>query len=307
MESISDSWIITLRNLIIKNLKEYMLPLPVSKSICYEWALDLKLRKNCDTILYTSCLYQLAPYINAFTKYIEKFGVSKGRFSSLVSIFSKFSFFIQPNKELVEKANKILRNIANELSKVMDFGYLYEDEPYSGALLYELGFEDEFKEYAEKVVELFKSKNIKKIITVDPHTHYILKVIYPKFVNFNIDVINYLEIIKPNKKVNLTATIHDSCLYARFLNMYDLPRKILDEIGVLRKEHDIITAKDSGGCCGGPLESLAPEISRKIAEKRIQDLTKVSNNVIVLCPICLANLSRVTSNVNIIDFAELIG
>jgi Fe-S oxidoreductase len=89
--------------------------------------------------------------------------------------------------------------------------------------------------------------------------------------------------------------------------MYDLPRKILDEIGVLRKEHDIITAKDSGGCCGGPLESLAPEISRKIAEKRIHDLTKVSNNIIVLCPICLTNLSRIASNVNVIDFAELIG
>jgi Fe-S oxidoreductase len=303
---VSDSWIITLKNIIEKSLKESMMPFPVSKSVCYEWALDMKLRRDSDTILYTSCLYQLAPYINTFTKYMEKFGVSKGRFSSLISIFSRFSSLIQPKREFTEKSNKILKNIANELSKVIDFGYLYEDEPYSGALLYELGFEDAFREYAEKVTEIFKLKNVKRIITIDPHTHYILKVIYPKITNFNINVINYLELIKPNKKVNLSATIHDSCLYARFLDMYNLPRRILDDIGVSRKEHDIITSKDVGGCCGGPIESLAPEISSKIAEKRIRDLSKISNNIIVVCPICLANLSRVASNVNIIDLAELL-
>lgn len=306
LESISDSWITTLKSIIEKSLNENMIPFPVSKSVCYEWALDMRLKRESDTILYTSCLYQLAPYINTFVKYMEKFGVSKGRFSSLVSVFSRFSSLIQPKREFTEKSSKILRNIANELSKVVDFGYLYEDEPYSGALLYELGFEDAFKEYAEKVVEIFRLKNVKRVITIDPHTHYILKIVYPKFTNFNISVVNYLELIKPNKKVSLSAVIHDSCLYARFLDMYNNPRKVLDEMGVIRKEHDIITSKDVGGCCGGPIESLAPEVSRKIAEKRINDLSKISNNIIVVCPICLANLSRVANNVNIIDLAELL-
>ncbi len=307
MEVPSESWIITLKDIIVKSLHENMMPFPASKSACYEWTRDMKIKKDSDTILYTSCLYQLAPYIDVFTKYMEKLGVSKGRFSSLIPIFSRFSSLLQPRKELAEKSNKILRNIAMELSKVIDFGYLYEDEPYSGALLYELGFEDEFKEYARKVIEVFRSRNIKRLITIDPHTHYILKIVYPKIMNFNIEVVNYLELIKPNKKVDLKATLHDSCLYARFLDMYDVPRKVLDNIGVMRIEHNIITAKDVGGCCGGPIESLSPSVSRRIAEKRINDLSKLSNNIIVVCPICLANLNRVTNNnVNIIDIAELL-
>lgn len=288
-----------------KSLHENMIPLPVQKSICYNWASDLHLRKDTDTILYTSCLYQLVPYIDSFINYMEKLGISRGRFSSLVPIFSRFSSLLQPKKELIKKSEKILRNIVNELSKVTNFGYLYDEEPYSGALLYELGFEDEFKEYAKKVVETFKIKGIKKLITIDPHTHYILKIIYPRVVNFNIEVVNYLELIKPNKKVNLKATIHDSCLYSRFLNMYNAYREILDNMGIERIEHQVFTSKDVGGCCGGPIESLTPEISKRIAETRINDLSKLSNNIVVVCPICLANLSRVAANVNIVDLAEL--
>ncbi|MEM3832674.1 MAG: (Fe-S)-binding protein [Thermoprotei archaeon] len=294
-----------LKNIIKRSLQENMLPLPISKSVCHKWASGLNLKKDSDTILYTSCLYQLIPYINSFTEYMEKFNVSRGHFSSLIPILSKFSFLLKPKKELTEKSEKILRNIVNELSITINFGYLYDEEPYSGALLYELGFEDEFREYVKKVVEIFKSNNIKKIITIDPHTHYILKVVYPKVVNFNIEVVNYLELIRPMKKANLSVVIHDSCLYSRFLDMHDTYRKILDNMSIERKEHQVFTAKDVGGCCGGPIESLAPEISRRIAEIRVNELSKLSKNIVVVCPICLANLSRVPSNVNIIDLAEL--
>ncbi|MGB9728655.1 MAG: heterodisulfide reductase-related iron-sulfur binding cluster [Thermoprotei archaeon] len=303
---ISESWIITLRNIMEKSLRENMLPLPISKSICHKWASGLNLKKDSDTILYTSCLYQIVPYIDSFIEYMERFNVSKGRFSSLIPIFSRFSFLLQPKKELVEKSEKILRNIVNELSKTVNFGYLYDEEPYSGALLYELGFEDAFREYAKKVTEIFGSKGIKKIITIDPHTHYILKVVYPKIINFNIEVINYLELIKPDKKVNLNVAIHDSCLYSRFLGMYDTYRKILDNMSIERKEHQVFTARDVGGCCGGPIESLTPEISKRVAKIRVNELSKLSKNIVVVCPICLANLSRVSDNVNIIDLAELL-
>lgn len=33
----------------------------------------------------------------------------------------------------------------------IDFGYLYEDEPYSGAILLESGFLYEFQKYGEKL------------------------------------------------------------------------------------------------------------------------------------------------------------
>lgn len=144
-----------------------------------------------------------------------------------------------------------------------------DNEPYSGALLYELGFVNEFADYARSVYKVFRDNNVSEVITIDPHTQYTLERLYPpKYVpEFNIKVRSYLDYLDPGRvRVRLSEfTIHDSCLYARYLNKYDLIRG-----GLLRggkadvKEDPVITGRDTSHCCGGPIESTYPEVAAKL-------------------------------------------
>ncbi|MEM0458031.1 MAG: hypothetical protein QXD76_03175, partial [Sulfolobales archaeon] len=62
-------------------------------------------------------------------------------------------------------------------------------------------------------------------------------------------------------------------------------------------------------CCGGPIESIAPRVSGSVARVRLEELTKYSNKIIVMCPICYVSLSRYSKDYNamIHDLAEFLG
>ena len=63
----------------------------------------------------------------------------------------------------------------------MDFFYHPEMDFYSGILLYDLGDQEGFAAHARFVARTLKLHGVKKIITVDPHTTYALKELYPKY------------------------------------------------------------------------------------------------------------------------------
>ena len=76
----------------------------------------------------------------------------------------------------------------------LDPAYLYESEPYSGVLLYDLGLEEEIAPHVRRVYDLFKRRGIREVITVDPHTTFMLKEIYPAYIShYDIRVRHYLE------------------------------------------------------------------------------------------------------------------
>ncbi|MGC9153422.1 MAG: heterodisulfide reductase-related iron-sulfur binding cluster [Vulcanisaeta sp.] len=307
-----ESWVRSLVDIMKRSLDSNGLPIPMDKSYCTEWAKDMGIPRGGDTIIYTSCLYQMAPMINQLVPWIEK--IKGTPLTGLAGVLSRFAgFVIKPNKADIDRANNILRNIAKALQRAgISFGFLYEDEPYSGALLYEIGAEDVFKEYFENtVLKTFRKYGIRRVITIDPHTHNILTNVMPNYFKVDLEVINYLDIlreIKVKPKINVDVVIHDSCLYARYLGKYDTYRSILDNAGIKHIEDPLITGKETATCCGGPLESLSPELSRKIAKIRIENLAKLSKNVVTVCPICLANLSRNAEGaVQIMDINEVVG
>ncbi|AAK43232.1 (Fe-S)-binding protein [Saccharolobus solfataricus] len=289
-------------NFIRKNLVKYLmedyLPFPVNRSVCYEWANGLNIRRGGETIIYTGCSYQLAELGKRFDEILPALSKFKGveRFSSILKVFYK------PKDT---RSYKILRNIASVLKSSVDFGYLYEDEPYSGTILLEMGMVEEFKEYAKKLVEVFDSHGVKRIITVDPHTHYTLfrikEMLSP---SWNVEIVNYFELIKNVKvKGEGTFVFHDSCLYSRFLGMRDSIREVIKSSGIVLKEDEMITGKETSMCCGGPLAPINKETSDKIARNRAEALKSVHNKVLLACPFCYANLSPY---VEAYDFAEVI-
>ena len=306
-----ESWVRTLVDIMSRSLDSNGLPIPMDKSYCTEWAKDLNIPRGGDTIIYTSCLYQMAPMINQLVPWIEK--VKGTPLSGLAGVLSRFAgFVIKPNRADIDRANGILRNIAKALTKAgINFGFLYEDEPYSGALLHEIGAEDTFLKYFEDtVLRTFRKYGVKRVITIDPHTHNVLTNVAPNYFKLDFEVVSYLDLIRSIKvrpKISGEVVIHDSCLYARYLGKYDVYRSILDNAGVKHVEDPLITGKETSTCCGGPLESLSPELSRKIAKIRIENLAKLSRTVMTVCPICLANLGRnADGEVQVLDINEVI-
>ncbi len=287
----------SIKKVMVETLNKNFVPFPVNKSLCSKWADDLP--HGGDTIIYTSFMYQLSSLFKSYEKYIPAFS-SMGGSSKMASIGK---FFIKPKKEDLERSYIILRNISAMLKKEgIKHGYLYDDEPYSGGLLLELGMIDEFKEYGGKVLHKFKDNGVKKIITVDPHTTNAM-VRLKKMYNSDLEVVNYLTIIKGLSGKG-EYVIHDPCLYTRYQNLGGTMRNILSDAGVKIKEDLMVTSKEYGTCCGGPLGPVDLELSAQIAERRAKDLLTVSDKVLVACPLCYQSLSPYIKDIK--DIAEVI-
>ncbi|MGC9105132.1 MAG: heterodisulfide reductase-related iron-sulfur binding cluster [Thermoprotei archaeon] len=285
-----------LRGVLEENLKKYGFPFPLSKSECHKWS---DLPKSGGTLFYTSCMYQIA----TLTKSLSKFVGVADKLSAFGFLASKL---VKPAREDLDRASRIFNKMVKLLraSGVSDLFYLYDDEPYSGAVLLELGYLDLFEEHAKRVYSFFKERGIKRIVTVDPHTHNALTR-YGEFVpGFDIEVRNVYEFVKEAKAVTQEElTIHDSCLYSRFLNLRDKYRGLIARSGLRIKEDFLVTGKDNAFCCGYPIEVVDKDVSESIAELRAKSLKSLANKAIVVCPMCYAQLR---DKIEVVDLMEVV-
>jgi len=284
-------------SILVNNVKKHGAPFKINHKDLNKWAYEQNIPRVGETVLYTGLLYQLLPYIRASSKHLRGMGKKIGTIARLTSKVIDLSKLIRVDKKDITLINKILGNIASVLRRLnIEFGYLYEEEPYSGVLLYDLGIISAFREHSRKVLGVFKKYGVKKIITIDPHTTNVMKNVYPSIMDeFDIEVVNYLEIIANSWIGNVTNdereyVIHDPCIYARSLSIIDEPRVLLKRMGY--RFRDISLSKKATYCCGGPLESVYPRLSSELAKKRLGQLVSSSKNIITLCPICYLNLTE---------------
>jgi Fe-S oxidoreductase len=277
--------------------------LPLSKSAATGWAKGLNIPQGGKTVLYTGLMYQLIPSIEALASQMAVFENSPitryfglGRFANKIINLS-FFMGLTASKEMKQENDQVLRNIARMLRKAgVEFGYLYDQELYSGALVYDGGMDESFGIHARRVFELFRKNGVHCVITVDPHTTSILRDVYPKFVQgFDLEVKNYMEVLAEKdlpvmQQQNKELVIHDSCVYARYEGMIKQPRSLLTNAGVSVREPEL--AGRSTYCCGGPIESLFPSKAHEIAANRVSQLRKSGEDIITMCPICQVNLRK---------------
>jgi Fe-S oxidoreductase len=302
-------------DMIADNTRRRGCPVPIPEKDAYGWADGLNIPRGGETVLFTGLLYQLIPYIDSLVKYLE--GMEKTSVGALVMKLGKVAGKVidvtkiaGPPRERVEEQSRIVRNIAMLLMKSgVSFGYLYEDDMYSGVLLHDLGLDDDFKEHANKVYRKLKEKGVKTIITIDPHTTNCMRKVYPEYIdNYDLEVKNYLEVLSEKeirgKDLKEEVVIHDPCVYARYEGIIEQPRKLLAAAGV-----KVLEVPDKSRsmtfCCGGPVESLSPSLSKGIAGQRIEQLTSMSKKIVVMCPICYSSFLRVKpDNVEMRDVSE---
>ena len=288
--------------ILADNLRIRKSVIPMSAKNATVWAKGLGLPQGGSTVLYTGLMYQMIPYITAMSTAQEKIEntflagmIGLGRLANrLVNISA---FMARPPAATKERYNRMLRNIALLLRQAgVEFGYLYGDEIYSGALIYDLGVDDLFADHARRVYDSLKKYGVKNVITVDPHTTNMLRSVYPSLIEgYDLKVQSYLEVLagsglKPKQELKMEVVLHDSCIYARQENVLEPQRTLLSMAGCTVREPG-----DTGEftrCCGGPVESLFPRKAREIAGQRVKQLRAAGSNGVTMCPICLVNLQK---------------
>ncbi|WP_202319296.1 (Fe-S)-binding protein [Archaeoglobus neptunius] len=283
-----------------KNLRKTGDPLGIGKEKINTWWKECEIRKKGEWFLFTGMLYQLTPYIEASVRFLEMIENSKFQKPLFFSKCSPLLNLITPRKAKRE-AKTILQNIHSLLMKSgVDVFYSPYLDFYSGALLYDLGCDRVFEDHAKFVCKNLKSAGIERIVTPDPHTTYTLKILYPRYTGVEFEVKSYIELLKDVEGESGEYVIHDPCYYGRYLELSDNVRNILNAAGVDYRETSC--SKNMTNCCGGPIESLSPKISKEIARLRVEKLG--NSKIITLCPICLANLRRCGGNA--VDFSMVV-
>jgi Fe-S oxidoreductase len=301
--------------ILADNLRLRRSVLPISKRSATRWARTLKLRHGGETVLYTGLMYQLIPYIEGLVK-AEK-GLGDTWLSKLTPLARQINrvinvstFMVWPRGKLKAEFDLVPINVAKLLQQAgVEFGYLYKDDLYSGALAHDLGSDEVVARHAQHVYKVFKKHGVKTIITIDPHTTNMLRSVYPKLIpGYDIQVKNYLEVLVEKGLTAKTAlsgdvVIHDPCVFARYEGMVDEPRKLLAAAGLTL--HEPQKSGRMTWCCGGPVESLYPLKALENARKRVEQLKEAGTQVVTMCPMCFVNLSDAASpDVSFTDISQ---
>jgi len=283
--------------LIANNVRKTRNPFGASNSALNTWWRGLPLRREGAAMLFTGLMYQSVPYIEQTTRHLARledtFWARTIRYGKYLPAFLTglgFRFMATPDEK--QKFNGMVRDIYKILVKSnVDFFYRPELDVYSGILLYDLGDEEGFSRHAAFVAKQLKERGVSKLITVDPHTTYAMKVLYPKYTGESFEVKAYFELAKIKAEDSTKqVTLHDPCFYGRYLELSDAPRKVIENLGI---EH--LPVRNSGtftSCCGGPAESVSPKLTAEILGRRVEELKATGAFVVAMCPICLGNLLR---------------
>lgn len=272
-----------------------------------KWSDGLEFFEDSEYLFYTGQMFQLMAYNKNITRLNEILGERLTSIGSyFINKYPSVSYFFGKfiDRKVEARMNYILRTIYELLRKNgVKTRYLGEDEPYAGTLLYDLGFENEFREYSSMLADVFSRTGCKYIITVDPHTYDLLKNIMPKFTKKKIPkVLYYLELIKFKHEKNSEKeyALHEPC----HLILHDdnnIVRNVAERY--LNIKIPIRNGKNTF-CCGGPVESLFPKLSDTISAERIRQLENTeAENIVTSCPICFSNLNK---HQNVYDISEAI-
>jgi Fe-S oxidoreductase len=306
---------------LIDNWKKTANPVGLKAAEFTAWAEGLNLHEDTGTIIYTGGLYQMVPFVNAFVTGFDRlestsvggagFKVFRALSSMGFDVTSAYAALTAGDKK---RFGQIIVNVVSLLRKSgIEVSYLGTDELYSGVLFHDLGIDWIFEEQAREVCKRFRKHNVKKVITMDPHSTVALKILYPDVIEgYDIEVKHYLEVVDPAAAVTRDSlkgqkfTIHDPCLLARKLGLWRNSRALLSQAGAEIAEP--VRSRNFTFCCGGPIENIAPKVSNEITIKRAAELRQMADKAILACPICLANFTRVEPKTGLqtVDLLEVI-
>lgn len=224
-----------------------------------------------------------------------------------------------------QRAQKITRAFVKILDAVkIKYAILGKEEMCTGDPARRAGNEFMFQMMAYQNIQVLNNYNIKKIVTACPHCFNTLKNEYPAL-GGNYEVIHhttFLQQLINEGKIKLKEggtfkgkkiTYHDSCYLGRANDIYEAPRKVLEQL-----DAELVEMKRCGSkglCCGAGGAQMFKEEEK--GEKRIniertqEALETDASFIAAACPFCNTMLTDGVKNsekegVKVLDIAEMI-
>ena len=224
-----------------------------------------------------------------------------------------------------DRYRKVVRAFTKVLTYLnVSYGVLGKEETCTGDPARRAGNEMLYQMQALQLIEIFKTYEVKKIITICPHCFNIFKNEYPDL-GGNYEVVNYLQFldqqintgklqINPESLKNVTVTYHDPCYLGRANDIYAEPRSILKNLTPNFVE--MHRNKSFALCCGaggGQMFKEAEKGDKEIFIERTEDALKTGAEVIATaCPFCMTMITdglkykNKEEEIKNLDIAELI-
>lgn len=309
-------------SLVRENIIELKSPLGLSAKENAAWARSFHFPKQGDFLFYTGGEYQLLPFIDSLMGVMKFVDPGSQVFSWMMALRDMvhktglvpekiFASVFAADKDRYFSINRKAAQILLRLG--YDLAYDGEHEVYSGALLHEMGYSDALAEYSGEVARYLQRTRAKQVVCLSPHAAEMFKLVYPQYKDFpDIQVYTFVELVwarrdqLPKLEKDHRFVVHDSCRLAREMNVVTELRDILDALGL---EHcDPMRSGAWTTCCGGPIKMTYPDLSKKLAKQRVDELLETgAHQAIVSCPFCLSALDGGDPTLSVIDLIELIG
>ena len=305
--------------------------LGTSKGAGAKWAKELHLPKEMETIFFAGCGYQYNSELESLMSLIRK--IDKSAVSTELTM-SLAGF----QKKLGIDASGIYRKVMargsgadaqplRDAVKVLDslgvkFGYLADEEPCCGGLLYFIGLHKEFAKHAQEVYARLKSRGVKRIIGIVPSCTYTLRNLIPDSIDgHDLEVKHFCEVVSEGISSlelryprEVKVTYHDPCQLVRYLGLVEEPRQILRAIKGIELVETEWTKGEWATCCGGGggFEAVFPELSQILAVNRAKELIETGAEIIVThCPGCIMQLKAglkelKAGGVEVLDLAQIV-
>ena len=194
--------------------------------------------------------------------------------------------------------NEVTRSLATVLHAAgVDVCILGNDEKCNGDPARRLGEEGRFQQSVIENLMVLNELGVKKVLTQCPHCFNTLKNEYPEF-GGDFEVIHHTQYLEeliaagrvPLKRgAEMKVTYHDSCYLGRHNDIFDAPRRVLEQNGFPVLE--MAQSKEQGLCCGAGGSNMWFEIKdekERINVIRAKQAADTGADVVAsACPFCL--------------------
>jgi Fe-S oxidoreductase len=203
------------------------------------------------------------------------------------------------------RSRNIARSVVQLLKKAgVSFGVIGVEESCCGESVRRIGDEDLFQKLAQGNISLFKSRGVKKVVTISPHCLYTFRHEYPEL-GGEFEVVHHAQFLAQllrDRKLKLKGGLgkkivyHDPCYLGRHNDMYDDPRELLSALaGADFTEMNRI--RENSLCCGGGGGRVWMETppNERFGDLRVEEaLAKDAQVLATACPYCIVMLDAST-------------
>jgi heterodisulfide reductase subunit D len=225
-----------------------------------------------------------------------------------------------------QRAQRVTRSFVKILNHLkIKFAVLGKEESCNGDPAKRAGNEFVFQMLALQNIEIMNGYGVKRIVTTCPHCFNILRNEYPAL-GGNYEVIHhstFLQKLIDEGKIKITdtnsfkgkrITYHDSCYLGRANEIYEAPRKVLEEL-----DAELVEMKSCGTkglCCGAGGAQMFKEDEpgkKRINIARTEEALDAEADIVAAaCPFCNTMLTDgvkskdMQTKVKVFDIAELL-